>query len=142
MTTSRAGLELVKRHEGLRLTAYLCPAGVWTIGYGHTATARQGQTITKEQAEVLLKLDLKAAESVVNRTGLQLRQCQFDALVSLVFNIGGAAFLNSTLLRRLREGAPQPMIREQWRRWVIGGGRRLPGLVIRREEELTLYESC
>lgn len=137
---SQRGIELVKRHEGLRLEAYICPAGKWTIGYGHTATAKTGQRITEAQAEELLRLDIRGAESVVNGTGLQLSQHQFDALVSLVYNIGGSAFLNSTLLRRLREGAPMPIIRDQWRRWVMAGGRRLQGLINRREEELAMYE--
>jgi lysozyme len=140
MQISARGIQLIKQHEGLRLEAYVCPAGKWTIGYGHTATARQGQRITQAQAEELLRLDLQGAESVVNKAGLQLAQHQFDALVSLVYNIGGGAFLNSTLLRRLRDGAPMPIIRDQWRRWVMAGGRRLQGLINRREEELAMYE--
>ena len=89
MRTSRKGIEFIKAHEGLRLDAYLCPAGVPTIGYGHTHGVKMGDRITEEQAEKFLIDDLIVAETEVNRYGLNINQNQFDALVSFVYNVGG-----------------------------------------------------
>lgn len=137
---SSKGLDLIKKYEGLRLNAYRCPAGVWTIGYGHTATAEPGMRITQQEAERLLKeYDVGKYESAVNEyVTVSLSQNQFDALVSFAFNVGVYAFRTSTLLKRVN--------REDWRgaadefeRWVYGGGRRLAGLVRRRREERQLF---
>lgn len=98
-------LEFIKRWEGLRLEAYLCPAGVWTIGYGHTRTARPGMKITVEEAERLLVEDLRPFERFVQReVKVPLNDWQFGALVSWVFNVGPGAAARSTLLRKLNEG--------------------------------------
>ena len=139
MRTSRKGIEFIKAHEGLRLDAYLCPAGVATIGYGHTYNVKMGDRITEEQAERLLIGDLIVAETEVNRYGFDLTQNQFDALVSFVYNIGAGNFRSSTLLKRLKANPNDPDISNQFKRWVYGGGRVLPGLVLRRNEEAKLY---
>ena len=139
MRTSRKGIEFIKAHEGLRLDAYLCPAGVPTIGYGHTYNVKMGDRITEEQAERLLIGDLIVAETEVNRYGFDLTQNQFDALVSFVYNIGAGNFRSSTLLKRLKANPNDPDIANQFKRWVYGGGKVLPGLVRRRNEEAKLY---
>ena len=139
MRTSRKGIEFIKAHEGLRLDAYLCPAGVPTIGYGHTYNVKMGDRITEEQAERFLIGDLIVAETEVNRYGFDLTQNQFDALVSFVYNIGAGNFRSSTLLKRLKANPNDPDIANQFKRWVYGGGKVLPGLVRRRNEESKLY---
>ena len=132
---------MIAGHEGLRLEAYLCPAGVWTIGYGHTKGAKPGMTITRQRAEALLKEDLLTAENTVNRLYLKLNQNQFDALVSFVFNVGSGNFLRSTLLKKIQANANDPSIAEEFNKWNRGGGRVLPGLVKRRQQEAELYFS-
>jgi lysozyme len=100
MKTSQAGINLIKQHESLRLKPYLCPARKWTIGYGHLIKENEDFTeITEAQAEELLRQDLVIAENCIN-TALKepLAQNEFDALVSLSFNIGINAFKKSTLL--------------------------------------------
>lgn len=139
MKTSKAGIELIKRHEGLRLAAYLCPAGVPTIGYGHTKGVRLGQVITEAEAEKLLIQDLKTAEDEINRHLLPLKQHQFDSLTSFVFNVGVGSFRSSTLLKRLKIDVNHPDIKNQFGRWIYAGGKRLDGLVKRRAEEAKLY---
>ena len=137
--TSKAGIELIKKHEGMRLEAYQCPAGVWTIGYGHTKDVKPKQIIDTRQAIELLKEDLKECEDVVNScTKTPLNQNQFDALVSFVFNLGSGALKSSTLLKRLRQGDYEGAANE-FTRWVFAGNKRLPGLVIRRQEEKELF---
>ncbi len=145
MRTSKGGVDLIKQHEGLRLSAYLCPAGVPTIGYGHTATAAMGQTISAEQAEALLIRDLTGAENDVTRLCGTLKQSQFDALVSFVFNLGAANFKSSTLLKCVKLRDKTGAVRE-FGRWVyatVGGKKtRLEGLVRRRAAEAGLYASA
>lgn len=139
MKTSQMGIELIKKHEGLRLAAYLCPAGIPTIGYGHTKWVRLGQVITEAEAEKLLIQDLKTAEDEINRHLLPLKQHQFDSLTSFVFNVGVGSFRRSTLLKRLKMDVNHPDIANQFNRWVYGGGKILKGLVKRRREEANLY---
>jgi lysozyme len=142
MKISVKGLELIKRHEGVRLTAYKCPAGVLTIGYGHTGKdVTAGKVITEAEAEKLLRGDLSTAESEVNRRLSKLNQNQYDALVSFVFNIGTGSFRMSTLLRIAQKTPNDPQIRLEFAKWVRGGGIVLPGLVTRRKEEADLYFS-
>jgi len=138
---SDSGLEMLKQFEGLRLKAYQDSAGVWTIGYGHTKTAYPGMVITRSEAERLLRQDLQRFEKGVrDRVSVPLTQNQFDALVSFSFNVGVGAFSKSTLLKRLNQkdyaGAKQ-----EFRRWVYAGGRRLQGLVNRRNREARLFAS-
>ena len=91
MKTSNNGLQLIKNFEGCRLTAYKCPAGVWTIGYGHTAGVKQGMTITQEQADNYLKSDLVIYENHVNNLNRSFNQNEFDALVSFTYNCGAGS---------------------------------------------------
>lgn len=141
MKTSDTGIALIKKHEGLRLDSYQDSGGVWTVGYGHTATAKPGQTITRQQAEALLLSDLKDKENAVKAlVKVPLTQNEFDALVSLVFNIGTGAFKNSTLLKELNAGNKKAAA-GQFIRWVNVNGQQLPGLVKRRKEEKELFEN-
>ncbi|WP_319418862.1 lysozyme [Pleurocapsa sp. FMAR1] len=137
--TSLLGINLIKKYEGLRTNAYLCPANVWTIGYGHTKGVKQGQMISHLDAEKLLKDDLTVFEkAVVKLVSVPLGQNQFDALVSFVFNVGISAFSGSTLLKLLNQGKTSA-VAEQFSRWVNAGGQRLPGLVNRRLDERDLF---
>ena len=141
MKTSPKGIALIKEFEGLRLKAYLCPGGVWTIGYGHTAGVKPGMTITEEQAEQFLKEDMIVFEKAVNNQNLSINQNQFDALVSLIYNIGIGNFQKSTLLRKARINANDNSIMDEFLRWVYSKGRVLPGLQRRRLREMKLYLS-
>jgi len=139
---SRTGLELIKKFEGLRLTAYICPAGVWTIGYGHTGPdVYSGLKISEDRAEQLLWQDIESFEQCINSfVTVKLNQNEYDALVSFTYNIGTTAFINSTLLRLLNEGTDRKVVAEEFKRWVKGGdGQAIPGLVRRREEEKRLF---
>lgn len=142
MKTSNNGLELIKRHEGCRLTAYRCPAGVLTIGYGHTgADVVEGMVITLQRAEELLRADVRRAESAVNREKLNINQNQFDALVSFTFNIGAGAkgFGGSTLLKMIKVNPLSLNIRAEFSKWCKSKGSTLPGLALRRKQEAELY---
>lgn len=139
MRTSKNGIDLIKAHEGLRLNAYLCPAGVPTIGYGHTKNVKLGDKITSEQAEKFLIEDLRTAENEVNKLNLNINQNQFDALVSFIFNVGVGNFRKSTLLKRMKINVNDPDIEVQFNKWIYGGGKILPGLVKRRKDEAELY---
>lgn len=136
---NRAGLDIVKRFEGLRLKAYLCPAKVWTIGYGSTGShVKPGMTITAEQAEELLRSDLRRFEDCVAENAPDSTENQFSAMVSFAFNVGEGAFRESTLLRLHRDGRHE-LAAMQFHRWTRGGGKVLPGLVKRRAAEAALY---
>lgn len=136
-----AGVDLIKRWEGLRLEAYLCPAGVPTVGYGHTGEdVWMGMTITEPEAETLLRKDLWSSEDTVsNAVQATLTDNEYAALVSFVFNCGAGAFKSSTLLRRINSGENVgTVIQEEFPRWVYGGGQKLQGLVNRRNDEIKL----
>lgn len=142
MTVSERGTELVAKYEGCRLEAYKCPAGIWTIGYGHTAGVQPGQTLpSKEAAKALLKEDLKKYADQVNRCvqkGLirfPMTQNQFDALTSFCYNCGAGN------LQKLVEGRTASEVAEKMMAYTKGGGKVLPGLVRRREEEKALFLS-
>ena len=141
MKTSPKGIALIKEFEGLRLKAYECPGGVWTIGYGHTAGVKPGMTITEEQAEQFLKEDLIVFEKAVNNQNLSINQNQFDALISLIYNIGIGNFQKSTLLRKARVNPDDNSIMDEFLKWVYSKGRVLPGLQRRRLAEMKLYFS-
>lgn len=132
MEASDILIEKVKEFEGLRLTSYKDSAGVWTIGYGHTRGVKSGQAITEKQADSLLRGDLLTAENYVNGLKLNLTQGQFDALVSLIFNIGQGNFTTSTLWAKIQAKASTKDIQNEFRRWVYAGGKKLAGLVKRR----------
>lgn len=148
MKASEGALGLIRKYEGLRVNAYRCPSGVWTIGYGHTGKdVRQGQTITAEKAEELLRADVAVFEAELNRmasaAGVALRQNQFDALVSFAFNVGIGNLRSSTLWRKVKADANDTGIALEFSRWIYGtsGGKKvqLPGLVKRRAEEARMY---
>lgn len=141
MKTSPKGIALIKEFEGLRLKAYLCPGGVWTIGYGHTADVKPGMVITEAQAEEYLKGDLVRFERYLNGLGLALNQNQFDALVSFIYNLGTGNFSSSTLLRKIRVNPQDNSIMDEFLRWVYSKGRILHGLQRRRLAEMKLYFS-
>lgn len=140
MKTSDKGIALIKKHEGLMTKAYLCPGGIWTCGYGHTLGVKEGGTCTEKQATDWLREDVAQAERVINRElPGKLKQNQFDALVSFVFNIGVGAFVRSTLLKLAKQNTYSPGIFEEFQRWNKGGGKVLPGLVLRRRDEADMY---
>lgn len=138
---TQKGIDLIKRFEGLCLKAYKCPAGVWTIGYGHTQGVKEGDTITEIEAENLLKRDVCNFEINVRASVVaNLNDHQYDALTSFAYNVGLGAFRKSTLLRIINKGnASEDDIRKQFDRWVYAGGKALPGLVRRRHAEADLY---
>jgi len=141
LSTSSAGIDLIKKWEGFRSKAYLCPAQVWTIGYGHTKTAKPGDSVTKLKAEQMLKQDLHIYEHAVRTiVKVPLNQNQFDALVSFCYNVGTNAFRNSTLVKQLNL-KQYSTVRFQLSRWNKANGRILPGLVSRREDEGSLFDS-
>lgn len=141
MHTSQKGIDLIKDFEGFVSDAYLCPAGVWTIGYGHTGDVEKGMSITQHQAEAVLTVDLERFERAVNRlVDVHLTQGQFDALVSFTFNLGEGNLAKSTLLRKLNEG-DYAGAAEEFPKWKRAGGRVLPGLVKRRAAEQRLFLS-
>lgn len=139
-TISAAGIALIKRFEGCRLTAYKCSAGVWTIGYGHTSGVHSGQAITQAQADALLRQDLEKFERYVNSTAYvpitaQLNENQFAALVSFAFNCGQGN------LKRLCAGRNTVQIAAAMPQYCKAAGRKLPGLVQRRAAEVALFNT-
>lgn len=141
MKISKAGIELIKFYEGFRAEAYLCPANVWTIGYGTTAGVKRGQTVTKEQALTLLMKDVAKFEKTVNKlVKVKLTQNQFDGLVAFVYNVGPGNFQSSTLLSLLNQGN-YASVSKQMARWNKGDGRVLSGLVKRRASEGVLFDT-
>lgn len=141
MRASKECIEAIKQFEGLRLNTYKCPAGVLTIGYGHTKGVRQNMRITEARAEEFLKEDLRAIEDDITALGLTLTQSQFDALVDFVFNLGIARLKSSTLLKKIRAGAPAEEIQTEFKRWIYSGKRVMQGLVKRRIWEATRWVS-
>ena len=136
----QAAIDLVKHFEGLYLNAYLCPAGVPTIGYGHTEGVKMGQTITAPQAEDFLAGDLAGAAADVDRlVTVALNDDQRGALASFVFNLGAGNLASSTLLRKLNAGDYAGAAAE-FGKWVNAGGRKLDGLVKRRAAEADLFD--
>ena len=139
MQTSQRGIDLIKSFEGLRLRAYRDAGGILTIGYGHTGRdVIEGLAISQTQAEELLRGDLMRFEDGVRKQAGAATPNQFDAMVSLAFNIGVTAFANSTLVRKHREG-DHPGAADEFLRWNRAGGRPLSGLTRRRQAERRLY---
>jgi lysozyme len=140
---SQVGLDAIKRHEGLRLHAYLDSAGVPTIGWGHTQGVSLGQHISVETAEVYLRADLSWAESCVNNAiTAPMTQGQYDAMVSLCFNIGEGAFKQSTLIREFNAGNVSEAADEflRWDKATVNGAKVvLPGLSTRRASERAMF---
>ena len=141
METNQKGIDLIKKFEGKFLVSYVCPAGVWTIGYGHTETAKRDMVITEEQAEELLKQDLITFEKSINSLNLKINENQFSALVSFAFNSGFGNLQKSTLLKKVKANPSDVSIRDEFMKWVNAGGKKLNGLVARRSAEADLYFS-
>lgn len=144
MKISDVGLNLIKFFEGLRLESYVCPAGVWTIGYGHTGSdVTPGLEVDQRRAEQLLRKDLLRFEQAVDLLiTVPLNQQQFDALVSFTFNCGVGALERSTLRKRLNnKEEPNKVAEEELIKWVKEGDETLPGLVERRKKEIELFQS-
>ena len=140
MNISEEGLSLIKKFEGLELEAYKCAAGVWTLGYGHTAGVQEGDVWSEEQANEQLKIDMHIYADYINdQVTCPLSQNQFDALVSWVFNLGPTNLRNSTLLKVLNSGDYEG-VPAQIKRWNKAGGKVLEGLIRRREAEALLFE--
>ena len=149
MTVPQAAIELAKRFEGferqvmrgieIAAIPYVCPAGFWTIGYGHLCTQNH-PPITQDDAEAYLAQDLVKA---LNAT---LRYCpvlatepeqRLAAIVDFTFNLGAGRLQTSTLRRRINQ-QDWPNVAQELRRWIYGGGKTLPGLIARREAEVSL----
>ena len=139
-----AGIDLIGQFEGLRLNAYDDGVGVWTIGWGTTVypngqKVKKGDKITLEQAKQYKAHDLAKFEKAVNdAVKVPLNQNQFNALVSLAYNIGVSAFSYSTLVKSLNEGNYKAAA-DQFLVWVNAGGKRMQGLVNRRNKERELF---
>ena len=141
MKTSKQGIELIKSFEGLRLRAYVCPAGVLTIGWGHTKGVKAGMVIDLAEAERMLADDIAIAERCVNCDADSLNQNQFDALVSFVFNVRVSAYRSSKLRRLVVNNPNNPAIADEFGRWKYANKIVLPGLERRRKAESDLYFS-
>lgn len=151
MQISARGLDALKRYEALRLTMYDDSGGACTIGYGHLVHKKKTGMNSKAEAPFvdgiseniaadLLLQDTLIAQGAVNHfVSVMLTQYQFDALVSLVFNIGGQAFKTSTLLKRLN-GGDYVGAAKQFEAWVYDNGKRVKGLVNRRKQEQQMFE--
>lgn len=139
MTTSRKGLQLIKDFEGLRLGSYKCPAGVWTIGYGHTKGVKQGQVIDQGKADDYLVEDIAPIERLLNDLRINFRQEQFDALVSWIFNLGIGNFNSSTLKKKIVTNASDEEITDEIVKWVNANKKPLLGLKKRRIAEANMF---
>lgn len=131
--------DFVKNFEGRELKAYQCPAGLWTIGYGHVAGVKEGDEISASEAEQLLVEDLTAIANDLNRlVNMPVSEGQFIALLSLAFNVGAPAVKKSRLLFKLNHGDVSGAASE-FDDWVYAGGKKLDGLVRRRAAEKALF---
>lgn len=145
---STDGVDRIVQREDLRLTSYLCQAGVWTIGIGHTSGVKPGMRITRDTAFAYLHQDLEPIYRELIATqeaGARMTQRQFDALASFIMPIGVTAYRSSTLRKRLIKNAPASEIAEQMRRWVYytdrsGVKEKSQGLINRRESEVAQYQ--
>ena len=146
MSVSNKGVDLICEFEGKRLAAYDDGVGVWTIGFGtikypNGVRVKKGDTCTLDQAKEYMRHDLIEFEHTVNSSvKVPLNQNQFDALVSLSYNIGSSAFKSSTLVKKLNTGDYQGAA-DQFNVWVNAGGKRMQGLVNRRDREKLLFLS-
>lgn len=146
MKISQKGLDLIKKFEGFSAKPYLCPAGVPTIGYGATyytngtKVTMNDEPISEEWAEKLLSnMVLTYEKGVTSLVVPHISQNQFDALVSFTYNVGITNFRKSTLLRVINKNPDNPLISNQFMRWVRGGGKVINGLIKRRQIESQLY---
>jgi len=140
MNISQEGISLIKKFEGCELEAYQCAAGVWTIGYGSTKDVKEGDTLTQKEADNLLLHEMQEYEGYIKElVKVPLKQNQFDALVSWVFNLGPANLKTSTMLKFLNAG-DYHLIPSQIKRWNKASGKVLEGLIRRREAEALMFE--
>jgi GH24 family phage-related lysozyme (muramidase) len=145
MKTGERGLKLIKEFEGCKLSAYQCPAGIWTIGigsthYGDGTPVTKNRTLPNEGAAMaLLAATIGQYEKAVNATGVELTQNEYDALVCLCYNIGAGNFFKSTLVKMLKAGDDKAEIAKQFLRWDKAGGKPLAGLTRRRNAEAELF---
>ena len=140
MKISEEGKALIKKFEGCKLEAYLCPAERWTIAYGRIKNVKEGDTCTQEQAEAWLEEELIEYEDYVKKlVTVSLEQNQFDALVCWTYNLGPTNLNDSTMLKLLNAG-DYHTVPNQMKRWNKSNGEVLEGLVRRREAEALLFE--
>lgn len=140
MKISEAGIKLICKWEEFRSYAYVCPAGLWTIGYGHTGGVKPTDKIDLAQGEAYLRQDLEIVERCLNALKLELNQNQYDALCSLIFNIGTGNFLRSTLLKHLR-AKQYDKASAEFLKWRKANGKVLKGLEARRKDEQELFNN-
>ena len=141
MNISQEGISLIKKFEGCELEAYKCAAGVWTIGYGHTKDVKENDVITKEEAESMLVHELQEyCNDVDIAVKVDLKQNEFDSLVSWTYNLGSTNLNSSTMLRVLNEGKHDE-VPAQMKRWNKASGQVKEGLVRRREAEALMFEA-
>ena len=139
MNVSQNCVELIKYFEGFEDTAYLCPANVWTIGYGRTRNVKEGDRITEAQAERDLLEELEEFKhQVLHSVKVELTQNELDALTSWTYNLGVGNLKSSTLLKKLNAGIKDEVPAEMLR-WNKAGGEVLAGLTKRREAEAELW---
>ena len=139
MKTSQYGIDLIKHFEGCELKAYKCPAGVWTIGYGHTKGVEPGDEWSEDHANHMLEVELEEYEGYVSKyVTAPLGQNQFDALVSWTYNLGGGNLSASTMLKVLNAGEYDE-VPNQMLRWNKAGGKVLEGLTRRRQAEADMF---
>ena len=135
MKASEQLIEKIKEFEGFSSTAYRCPAGVWTCGFGTTKGITPTTHCTRAEAEQWLRRDLAPIEAYLNTIPEVDTQGKYDALSSFIFNLGLGNFKSSTLLKKIKAGAPVEQIQAEFRRWVYAKDKKLKGLVKRREWE-------
>lgn len=135
MKASEQLIKKIKEFEGFSSTAYTCAGGVATIGYGHTRGVRINDRCTKSEAEQWLREDLAPIEAYVSSIPEIDTQGKADSVIDFCFNLGTGNFKSSTLLKKIKACAPTEEIQAQFRRWVYAGGKKLKGLVKRREWE-------
>ena len=139
MNVSQNCVELIKHFEGFEDTAYLCPANVWTIGYGRTRNVKEGDRITEPQAERDLLEELEEFKhQVLHSVKVELTQNELDALTSWTYNLGVGNLNSSTLLKKLNAGSKDEVPAEMLR-WNKASGKVLAGLTKRREAEAELW---
>lgn len=140
LSLSAAGISFLQQHEGLVQLVYPDPVGIPTVCWGHMDPAlKAGTRYSKARCEALLKMDtMSAHKALADLVKVPLSQNQYDALVSLVFNIGRDAFSRSTLLRKLNDGDYDGAA-EEFPRWSYAGGRKIQGLLSRRIDEQALF---
>ena len=139
MKVSDIFLEKLMEMEGCRLAAYRDDAGVPTIGYGHTVGVRMGDRISQQRAKALLRQDAEAVMRQVRALDVSRTEAQLEALTSFAFNLGIARLRSSTLLKVILQGGSKQAIQREFKRWVYAGGRKLSGLVKRREWEASHF---